>query len=155
MSTALDVSLTPFSEGVVAADALFGLYAQLLRPYVEPVFGWDEAFQRARVTRKYPVSSLQLVWLEDIVTGCVAVTHRAESLRLSLILVSADFQGLGIGATVVRRLLDEAASGGSVLTVSCFRRNEGAIRFYERLGLTRVGGDTHFVEMKSAAPVFT
>jgi len=152
MSTSLDISLTPFSEGAVAADALFRLYAQLLRPYVEPVFGWNEACQRARVARNYPAECLQLVRLDDLVAGCLALRQRPGSLHLSLILVSADFQGLGIGTAVVRRLLADAASSGSVLTLSCFRRNEGAIRLYERLGLAVVGGDEHFVDMTSTAP---
>jgi ribosomal protein S18 acetylase RimI-like enzyme len=53
----------------------------------------------------------------------------------------------GIGTGLIQALLKEAATAGKAVRLSVFAASP-AIRLYERLGFSRVGGDAVYLEMK-------
>jgi RimJ/RimL family protein N-acetyltransferase len=46
-------------------------------------------------------------------------------------------------------LMSRACESGRPLTLSCFLCNEGAMRFYQKLGFSVVAKDEHFVTYQS------
>lgn len=46
------------------------LYFNAMRPYVEQLFGWDEAEQVARFERHFAISEASIVELDDRSGGC-------------------------------------------------------------------------------------
>jgi len=61
-------------------------------------------------------------------------------VELSRIYVAADWSGRGVGAAIIQRCIDETqASDADVLWLGVWERNEGAIKFYEKWGFTKVG----------------
>ena len=63
-------------------------------------------------------------------------------LHIVTIVLSASARGRGVGGHVMSRLDDTArAHGATRLTLSVFRGNIGAQRFYERLGFVAVTDD--------------
>ncbi len=44
-------------------------------------------------------------------------------------------------------LHNQARESGRKITLSSFKKNEGAIRFYETLGYKIIGSDENFVDM--------
>jgi GNAT superfamily N-acetyltransferase len=74
--------------------------------------------------------------------ACVADRGAAELSRLYLL---ARAQGRGVGAALMRRVLDEAAGlGARTLWLGVYDRNVRAVRFYESWGFAQVG--THDFE---------
>ena len=64
------------------------------------------------------------------------------------ITVLPDFQGSGVGTTLIERLQAEAARVGVPLRESVFRGNQGAEALYRRLGFVEVGGDGAYLAME-------
>jgi ribosomal protein S18 acetylase RimI-like enzyme len=58
---------------------------------------------------------------------------------------------MGIGEAVLNHVLGEANAARVPVTLSCFKSNETALRFYKRHGFRVVLEDEHFVELMSAA----
>ena len=62
------------------------------------------------------------------------------------------FRGQGIGSAVLRGLCADADAKGQNLLLYCFRKNEGALRLYERFGFAVIdtaGGSRFIMERKS------
>ena len=57
---------------------------------------------------------------------------------------------MGIGEAVLNHVLGEANAARVPVTLSCFKSNETALRFYKRHGFRVVLEDEHFVERKRA-----
>jgi ribosomal protein S18 acetylase RimI-like enzyme len=140
------ITLLPFSEGIIDQSTIYALYCLLLREYIEPVFGWDEAFQRQRFEREYPLHKTFLVAHRVMIAGFVVLTCGREEIHLSLLLLllRPEFQSLGIGARVMELVLAQAKSLSVPVTLSCFRQNEQALKFYDRLGFHITHEDAHF-----------
>jgi ribosomal protein S18 acetylase RimI-like enzyme len=138
------ITLIPFDDGIIAWSTLYKLYCLLLRKYIEPVFGWDEEFQRRRFNREYPSSKTFLITYGAMIAGFVVLKYESEEIHLSLLLLRREFQSLGIGAHVIKLVLEEAKFLGVPITLSCFRQNKQALKFYDRLGFHTMHEDTDF-----------
>ena len=79
---------------------------------------------------------------------CIVHLERAEAVDVGYVVtidVAEGFRRLGIG----ERMLAEGEawvrrSGGAGMMLHVFVKNDGAVRFYERLGYARVGGQRGF-----------
>jgi ribosomal protein S18 acetylase RimI-like enzyme len=71
--------------------------------------------------------------VQDEIIGFVRVEHHPDHDWLDLIALAPAHQGAGLGARVMRHLMDEAACRGVPLWLSVYRANE-ACRLYRRLG---------------------
>jgi ribosomal protein S18 acetylase RimI-like enzyme len=138
------VTLLPFSEGSIDRNTLYALYCLLLRQYIEPVFGWDEEFQQQRFEREYPLHQTFLVAHGVMTAGFIVLKCESKALHLSLLLLHPDFHSLGIGTRVMELVLAQAKSLRAPVTLSCFRRNDQALKFYNRHGFHTTHEDEHF-----------
>jgi ribosomal protein S18 acetylase RimI-like enzyme len=138
------ITLLPFSEGFIDRSNLYALYCLLLREYIEPVFGWDEEFQRQRFEREYPSHKTFLVPCGMMIAGFVVLKCESEEIHLSLLLLRPEFQSLGIGARVMELVLAQAKFLSVPVTLSCFRENDQALKFYARHGFRITYEDAHF-----------
>ena len=121
-------------------------------PYVD-IDAWDEAWPmlEAAFARDFPegwpaheIQKNRDAWNAAITrwievdgerVGWVRLERQDDRDWLDLIVVSPDFQRLGIGGNVMQRLLDDARSRGVALWLSVHRDNP-ARNLYERLGFT-------------------
>lgn len=66
--------------------------------------------------------------------GIVQFEESAEAIFLYQIEVLPEFQGVGVGTTVVQSLIDRCERERKPLSLQVFRTNLRARRLYERLG---------------------
>jgi ribosomal protein S18 acetylase RimI-like enzyme len=144
MFSTSSITLLPFSESIVDRSNLYALYCLSLREYIEPVFGWNEEFQRQRFEREYPSHQTFLVVHRSMIAGFIVLKHENTEIHLSLIILYPNYQSLGIGARVIELVLAQAKSLHVPLTLSCFRRNDQALKFYNRNGFHTAYEDDHF-----------
>lgn len=126
-----------------AADAdfefFFRLHKQTLGPYVEQVWGWVDADQRAYLQRTIDVETTQVVVVDGVDVGRLDVGHLADDVYLGLIEIAPDHQNRGIGARILRSVLDCAFADGKGVQLHVLDVNAGAYRLYRRLGFDEVG----------------
>ncbi len=150
-SDASAIRLRPMSEGVVDRQALFSLYKLSLHEHIVQTFGWDESFQQERFNTSYRDPEFISITFGSVTVGYVALKDEIEEVHLSLLLLQPDYRGRGIGRQVMQTLMARASESGRPLTLSCFLCNQGAMRFYQKLGFSIVSKDEHFVTYRLAA----
>lgn len=128
-------------------EQAFRLYELTLREHIESVYGWDETGQRERFETTYPNENLQALYLGADSAGLLALRDQADCLHVALLLIDPAFQGHGLG----RRAMLQLQARGKDITLSCFKHNVGALRFYLGLGYTISGEDEHFYDLRRPA----
>jgi ribosomal protein S18 acetylase RimI-like enzyme len=137
-----DVDLRP----ATAEDYEFAyrVHRAALRESVEQTYGWDEAWQEAYFREHFDAARRQIIRCDDVAVGVFSVEDRGDSLFLGLIAILPEYQGRGIGTTLVRRLQRRAEEEGVPVTLQVLKVNR-ARELYERLGFVLTGEtDTHY-----------
>lgn len=144
------VHLTPLSEGKVPHDEIFDLYSLLLREFIEPIFGWNEDFQRSRFAAEYAQENTMLIFSDAVNVGYVVVVQKPAAHHVALLLLQPEFQRTGIGKVVMSKVVARAKADGKPVTLSCFKSNKAALLFYQRLGFSVNHEEQYFVLLTSA-----
>lgn len=129
----------------ISREDAFSLYAQSLRPYIEAVYGWDEKSQRERFAGSYPSEGLFSLYRAKEDIGLLAL--RGPGLHVALLLIRPEFQNQGLG----REVMAELHNRNQTITLSSFKLNTHAVRFYQALGYTIIGEDEHFYDLSRPA----
>lgn len=117
-------------------------------PYVEAVFGWDDEMQRARLTSEYEPHWFSWILVGGERVGLLCCKPYEDALHVHLLVIFPRHQGRQLGSAVMARLQREAASEGRLrVTLSSFTANQGALRFYRRLGYQVVAEAPAFVSL--------
>jgi len=154
MSNSVNVSLRPVTDA--DQEFLVGVYASTRAPELAQV-DWDdsqkEAFvrwqfglQRQDYNTRYPNARYNVILVDDQPAGRIWVGTDDTQIRLLDIALLPEFQNRGVGAILLRELIDEAKQEQKPLRHMVFMLNENAHRFYERLGFVEiedVGGYKH------------
>jgi ribosomal protein S18 acetylase RimI-like enzyme len=84
--------------------------------------------------------SLELLVDEEGMVGCIALAVEGERAEIKRLAVDPRARGQGVGRTLVRRALDEAARrGASEVVAETHPSLASAVRLYEKLGFAREG----------------
>lgn len=129
-------------------EFLLDVYASTRAEELAPVPWTDEqkrAFlrsqfdaQRGEYFQRFPDSDYRVILVGGRPAGRLWVARTPRQIRLLDIALLPEFRARGIGASLVRGLAEEAERTGLPLRHMVFQLNEGAMRFYERLGFTRL-----------------
>lgn len=105
-----------------------------MREYVERVWGWDEAEQTTLFENRFQPERWQIIQSSGQDIGVLVVEDQTEEIILASIEILPDWQGQGVGSSVIRSLMGRAAASGKPLALRVLRVNERARSLYERLG---------------------
>ncbi|MDF2414779.1 GNAT family N-acetyltransferase [Aeromonas sp. 1HA1] len=142
----MDVELVGVSQSEF--EQVFATVKQGLFPYVEAVFGWDDEFQRERLTCAYQPHWFSWILQSSERVGLLCCKPYDDALHVHLLIIFPQYQGRQLGAAVMARLHREAEREGKCrVTLSSFTDNQRAIRFYQRLGYKVIEGDQAFVSL--------
>lgn len=132
---------------------LLDLNRAAFRPSVELVWGWDEAEQVAFFDQRFDPARRQILQVGGVDAGELMVEERETVLHLTRIALLPEFQGRGLGTSIVRSLLDRAAASGRAVVLEVLHENPRAEALYERLGFERTGQTvTHVLMRAEPAP---
>jgi ribosomal protein S18 acetylase RimI-like enzyme len=127
------------------AEYVYGLNECTMKEYVEATWGpWSEEFQRKFFREHFRPEENQIVLIGRERIGNVGYLWEDGRWYLSYIRLEPEWQGKGIGAELVRGVMEEAAKRDTPVDLDVLKMNP-AKRLYERLGF-RVTGETetHF-----------
>ena len=126
-------------------DFLYDLHEVAMRAYVHAVWGWDDAFQRKMFRDSYGKKSRSIVIVDGADNGVVGIERRAAAVYLELIEIHPRVQRRGVGAAIVRGVIEQAAALRVQAALRVLKVNVGARRLYQRLGFVIVAeSETHY-----------
>lgn len=118
--------------------ALFGLYANVMKPYITAIWGWDQAWQERDFQRYFRPENLLVAWCSGEIAGFSQVEPRGDHVFVRMLVVAAAHRCNGLGS----RLLEDGIrrqGAGKRTELEVFKINESARRFYEARGFRRRG----------------
>lgn len=124
-------------------DFLYALHREVIREYVEPIWGWREEWQADYFFKKFDTRGRWVIVVDGQDGGVLVAEDRGEEVYLGLIELLPRFQGLGIGTAIIEDLKKTAALCSIPLALDVLQTNKPARRLYERLGF-RVTQETEF-----------
>jgi len=137
---------------------LFKVYASTRIDELEPL-GWDESqlqaflkMQYRAQTISYPKADNRIISLDANPIGRLLVERREAEWCLVDIALLRENRNTGVGTSVIRDLLHEAATAEKPLRLHVLNSNP-ARRLYERLGFANTGGDSIYLQMTWFPPV--
>jgi len=104
------------------------------RSVIEAMFGWDEASQDKTADREFDERNPHLIVEADNAVGIIGWLSKEDHIWFGPLYVLPEFQGKGIGSSVVKHFIKQAEERNLPLRLRTLRKNEGAKRLYERHG---------------------
>lgn len=95
---------------------------------------WDGEEQHGSFQDNFSVDTCSIIMVMGISVGFVIIQESADSLWVTDIYLAPPARNKGIGTGVIEDITDFARWHGKPVYISCFKANEGARRFIERLG---------------------
>jgi ribosomal protein S18 acetylase RimI-like enzyme len=133
-------------------ELCYQLHCAAMRPYIEAIWGWDEATQRDFHNRGFDPDHTQIITVDGHDAGVLIVDHQPAQIYLARIELHPDYQSQGIGSRLIQRLLHEAATHRQPLILDVLTVNSRAYRLYQRLGfheVARHGADNIKIRMRA------
>ena len=126
----------------VAADEnwLFDLYCRTMMPFTKATWGWDNAFQSAGFSEHLAPADWTVITISQRGVGGFVLKENISNVWLEMLLIEPDYQGCGIGSSVVQSIKDSAVASGKPLQLSVMKSNT-ATSFYEAHGFTVYDAD--------------
>jgi ribosomal protein S18 acetylase RimI-like enzyme len=118
---------------------------------VEATHGWDEAHEHAVADREFTKLPIQIIESGSSAIGYLCVLQREDHAFLDEIALAPEWQGRGIGSSLIRRVMNDVATRGVPLRLSVLSNNP-ARRLYERLGFRVTSIEHPKVKMEWIGP---
>ena len=128
-------------------DWIYACKAASVRPYVESIWGWDEAFQRRDFDGDFgSIGQFRVIEAAGQPIGFLQVLEEEDCVEVAELHLAPDRRGQGIGSSILRRLLADCGNRGRTLRLGCFKENHRAKALYQRLGFRQTAEtETHYV----------
>jgi GNAT superfamily N-acetyltransferase len=123
------------------------------RPYVEAVWGWDEATQRRLHDERFLRGGIRIVVEDGTDVGTLLTETAPDAVHFHQLFLLPERQGRGLGARCAAAVLAEASALGLPVRLRVLRANPRARAFWERLGFRALGStDTHDLFERGSDP---
>ena len=146
MNDYMNIKLVPILTSEF--DTLFKVVKRAIYPYVDKVFGWNDAFQRRRLVEEYDPSWFYWVFTEGTCVGMLCYKPYEDKFHIHFLIIFPEFQNQGFGESVMAYVYHLAKKEGrKCITLSSFVHNVGAIKFYKRLGCRIIEKEDDFLSL--------
>ena len=134
-------------------DFIYRLNKECFREFVTQIWGWDESLQADLFRKGFHPELTDIIACDSHDVGFFSVERRTDEIFLRSIVITADYQGQGIGGSLVRTLIGEATAAHFPITLQVLKPNP-VTPFYEHFGFRITGQtETHFL-MKWTPPAY-
>jgi ribosomal protein S18 acetylase RimI-like enzyme len=126
-------------------DFLYALHVATMKEYVEKTWGWDDVFQESIFRKNYFPSAIQVIVYGSKDIGMLSVEEREEDIFLSVIEIHPEYQGKGIGTTVLSKIIKDSTEKMKPVRLRVLKVNP-AKELYDRLGFLEIEETpTHYI----------
>jgi ribosomal protein S18 acetylase RimI-like enzyme len=132
----------PFLRRLIVETIAGGLGAsQWPEPMRSHLLGIQYAARRQSHRANFPEAASYIVDADGTDAGWTVVTTLPREIQLVEIMVLGELRGRGIGTSVIRQVLANAAAVAKPVRLHVNVTNHAAIELYQRLGFRRIDGD--------------
>jgi ribosomal protein S18 acetylase RimI-like enzyme len=129
----------------------YALHRAALGEYVDATWGWDEPLQRRMFAEALVRTPRDVVEVAGEPVGVVAVEERRAELYLGMLELLPEWQGRGLGTSILASLRERALASGRALCLHVLPVNVRAVALYERCGLRVVASERTRLTMRAEA----
>ncbi len=126
-------------------DNVLALKFSSVRPYVEEIWGWNEAYQKADFDSDFlKYGEFEVIEVKNQFAGFIQWIKNDIRIEICEIHLRPELRRNGIGSSILRQIMENA--DGKIVSLGCFKKNEMARKLYLRLGFVQVQEtDTHYL----------
>lgn len=114
-------------------DFIYDLRVKTMKPFFDGTLGWNEAKEREKAADE--LTHAKIVMIGGKRVGVFKVLSRADDLHLHQMQILPEHQKWGIGAELVRRVIQRSEISNKPITLFVMK-NTPATRLYERFGFS-------------------
>ncbi|GMQ46559.1 GNAT family N-acetyltransferase [Vibrio sp. 10N] len=141
--TQLQYRLRPATEQDF--DFVFQLKKQTEYDAIKRVFGWDESLQLRLHQQEWSQAKPTIVDIDNKPIGSYLLERRSDHYYFGRFFILPEFQGMGLGSTIMRLCIGQA--GPLPINLAVLRGNR-AVQLYSRYSFSIIEEDAHFVYMQ-------
>ena len=130
------------------SEFVFAVKKAAFREYVEQIWGWDDTYQRDLHNRRFDSQDIRIIQFHGIDTGFLSTRNTPDTLKVDQIYILPEYQGKGIGAACMKRIINDANLEQKPVTLQVLKINTRATAFYQRLGFIIVDENATHFQMK-------
>ena len=130
------------------SEFVFAVKKAAFREYVEQIWGWDDTYQRDLHDKRFASQDLRIIQFHGTDVGFLSTSNTSDTFKVDQLYILPEYQGRGIGAACMRRIIDDASLEQKSVTLQVLKINVRAIAFYQRLGFTIVDENSTHFQMK-------
>lgn len=147
----MDIQLSQAVES--DCEFLWNVHCAAIKPAMAQTPGWDEEFQHRYFVEHFSPSRNQMISYQGKTAGVLSVEECPREIILSNIELLPEFQGLGIGTSLIRGLLERGDASGKPVSLRVLKTNP-AVNLYKRLGFTVISEtNSHYWMRKEGQPI--
>jgi ribosomal protein S18 acetylase RimI-like enzyme len=127
---------------------LYALHCATMREPIDKTWGWDESWQRNDFESRFDDCDVSIIEAAGKDAGSLWIESVPDLIYIANIQILPELQGRGIGTSVLRGLLRDAAARRLPVELSVLKVNPRARRLYERLGFGVIDQRDPFIRMR-------
>ena len=119
-------------------DWIYACKAASVRPYVESIWGWDEAFQRRDFDGDFgSIGQFRVIEAAGQPIGFLQVLEVEDCVEVAELHLAPDRRGQGCGERLLRALAAELSQAGVACVRSCVsKKNRPSLALHQKVGFT-------------------
>ena len=130
------------------SEFVFAVKKAAFREYVEQIWGWDDTYQKDLHNRRFNSQDLRIIQFRGTDVGFLSTSITPDTFKVDQIYILPEYQGKGIGAACMKRVIDDANLEQKPVTLQVLKINIRATAFYQRLGFAIVDENSTHFQMK-------
>jgi len=128
-------------------------FAQLLpAPAFEQIMRLQFQAQTVSYRNDFPRARFDIIELDRQAIGRIVVDRPGSMVHIVDQAIAPQWRNKGIGSTIMRALMDEAAAAGLPVRLKVASQNDPSIRLYRRLGFVPIQTAALYIEMEWTMP---
>lgn len=113
--------------------------------FVKKTWGWDEAYQMRDFHSDFSITNFKIIVFDKKDIGFIQTNENETKINITEIHINQEYQGYGIGSSIIKNIIEQAAKDNKTITIGCFKDNFRAKELYTKLGFKVIATtDTHF-----------
>ncbi|WP_299779128.1 GNAT family N-acetyltransferase [uncultured Formosa sp.] len=124
----------------------YAIKTKSIKPYVASIWGWDDDFQYH--TECFNPLNTQIICYKKEAIGFFNIIETETFFIIENLLISENFQSLGIGEFVLDTILLQTIKEKKSVRLQVFKINTKAQQFYRRFGFKSISTSEHHILME-------